>query len=164
MVLLLESRRREDWGWVEGRTLRLLLVVGLWWLLLLSLLELLEFGDLGLMVKLLLLDVVLHVTLDLIDVRGHELFFLVLLLLQLLNSLVLVQLQLSSHRLRLQLPVSSAILIRLIPVLLLVIQVVPFGVLDIFFLHLESPVLHDVIASLYVLVPEVFKNGICSLV
>jgi hypothetical protein len=67
-------------------------VVSLWWLLLLSLLELLEFRDLGLMVQLLLLDVVLHVTLDLIDVSGHELFFLVLLLLQLLNSLVLVQL------------------------------------------------------------------------
>ena len=92
MVLLLGSRRREDRGWVEGRTLRFLLVVSLWWLLLLSLLELLEFRDLGLMVQLLLLDVVLHVTLDLIDVSGHELFFLVLLLLQLLNSLVLVQL------------------------------------------------------------------------
>lgn len=163
MVLLLGSRRREDRGWVEGRTLRFLLVA-LRWLLLLNLLELLEFGNLGLMVELLLLDVVLHVTLNLIDVRGHKLFFLVLLLLQLLNSLVLVQLHLSSHRLWLLLPVSTGILIRLVSVLLLVVQVVPFGVLHVLFLHLESPVLHDVISSLYVLVPEMFKDGICPLV
>jgi hypothetical protein len=97
-MLLLGSRRREDRGWVEGRTLRILMV-GLRWLLLLNLLKLLQLGYLCLMVELLLLDVVLHVTLDLVDVRGHELFFFLLLLLQLLHSLVLVQLHLSSHRL-----------------------------------------------------------------
>jgi hypothetical protein len=163
MMVLLGSRRREDRGWVEGRTLRFLRV-GLWWNLLLSLLKLLQLGYLGLVVELLLLDVVLHVTLDLVDVRGHELFFLVLLLLQLLHSLVLVQLHLSSHRLWLLLPVSSAaVLIMLVFVLLFVVQVVPLGVLHVLFLHLDSPVLHDFIASLYVLVPEVLQDGICPL-
>ena len=162
-MLLLGSRRREDRGWVEGRTLRFLLV-GLRWLLLLNLLKLLQLGDLCLVVELLLLNVVLHVTLDLVDVWGHELFFLVLLLLQLLHSLVLVQLHLSAHRLWLLLPVSNAaVLIRLVPVLLFVVQVVPLGVLYVLFLHLDSPVLHNVIASLYVLVPEVLQDGICPL-
>ena len=124
MLLLLGSWRREDRGWVEGRTLRLLRV-GLRWLVLLSLLKLLQLGDLSLVVELLLLDVVLHVTLDLVDVRSHKLFFLILLLLQLLHSLVLVKLHLSSYRLWLLLPISSAaVLIRLVPVLLLVVQVV----------------------------------------
>ena len=116
------------------------------------------------MIELLLFDVVLHVTLNLVDVGDHKFFLLVLLLLQLLNSLILVQLHLSSYRLWLLLPVSSAILIRLIPVLLLVVQVVPFGVLYVLFLHFDCPVLHDVIAALDVLVPEMFEDSICPLV
>jgi hypothetical protein len=105
-------------------------------------------------IDLLLSDVVLHILLCNIDIWLSKLVFLILLHLQLLHSLKLIELEFTANWLR-RVPVSSSLVPRVAPP---VVHVVPSQITCIVFLHLEGPVLHDIVFSLQEFIPQILDD------